>query len=60
MSTTTNKHTQKEISLASSIYHELYFQGMLTPEQDGMLEDAMEILTAEKLIDSNGNWIYEN
>ena len=35
------KPTKTEIRLASDIYHQYNFQGMLTPEQDSILERAI-------------------
>mgnify|MGYP003336218561 FL=1 len=51
------KPTKTEIRLASDIYHQFNFQGMLTPEQDSILERAISVLEDAGLLDENGNWL---
>lgn len=53
-------HTDTEISLATSIYHEFFFQSMLTPSQEKLLEDATVILRTEKLVNDNDEWINDD
>ena len=53
--------TLKEIELASSIYHNLHDKGMLTPEEDSMLEKAVAVLEEAGLVDIElASSIYHN
>ena len=54
------KPTKTEIRLASDIYHQFNFQGMLTPEQDSILERAIGVLEDAGLLDDNGEMINED
>jgi hypothetical protein len=52
-----NKPTQDEINLATKVYYDLNDRGMLTPEQDSMLESAIDIMERAGLLDGYGNMI---
>jgi hypothetical protein len=54
------KPTKTEIALASKVFYNLHYQGMLTPEQESLLENATEVMEQAGLLDENGEPITED
>lgn len=50
----------KAISLATSIYHHFHFRAMLTPDEEALYEQAVNVLDEAKLLNKDGELIDED